>query len=137
VLEPLPKTRMTKAAMRLLLASLFLIPASFAAHADGRPTTCETQRDTAEMADCAYYSLGQAEAELGAALTDLRQRFPRTATQLDQAQASWAQYRDATCYYVADPSDYARGSESILAEIACKTTETRRRAAEVRRMFTD
>jgi uncharacterized protein YecT (DUF1311 family) len=128
---------MRKAVMRLTLTCLFLLSASAAARADGPPATCETQRDTAELADCAYYGLGLAEAELGAALADLRQRFPRTSTRLDQAQASWAQYRDATCYYVADPSDYARGTESILIEIACKTAETRRRATEVRRMFTD
>jgi uncharacterized protein YecT (DUF1311 family) len=123
--------------MRFLLTCLLSIALTSVAWAEGPPSSCQTQRDTGEMADCGYYRLGLAEGELGAALADLRQRFPRTATQLDQAQASWSAYRDATCYFVADPSDFTRGTESILIEIACKTAETRRRAAEVRRMFTD
>ena len=116
-----------------LLFALLALPA----WADGPPTTCETQRDVPEMVNCSNYHLGLAEAELGAALTDLRSRFPQTATQLDQAQASWAVYRDATCYYAADPSDFARGTETILIEISCKRAETLRRAADLRQMFTD
>ncbi len=105
--------------------------------ADSPPTTCTTQADMAEMVDCSTYHLGLAERDLGVALTDLRSRFPHTATLLDQSQASWASYRDATCYYVADPSDYARGTEAILAEMQCKRRETRRRAASLRAMFSD
>jgi len=105
--------------------------------ADSPPATCDTQRDMAEMVDCSTYHLGLAERALGEALTDLRSRYPQTATLLDQSQASWASYRDATCYYVADPSAYARGTEAILHEMHCKRLETHRRAASLRAMFTD
>ena len=119
---------------RLSLALfLFALPGL----AETPPATCATQRDLAEMVDCSTYHLGLAERELGKALTDLRGRYPQTATLLDQSQASWASYRDATCYYVADPSVYARGSEMILEELTCKRLETERRAATLRAMFTD
>ncbi len=123
--------------MRFCLAGLVWTTLALPALADSAPTSCETQRDMPEMVECSLYHLGLAEAELGAALTDLRSRFPQTATKLDQAQASWAVYRDATCYYAADPSDFARGSEAILTEISCKKAETLRRAADLRQMFTD
>jgi uncharacterized protein YecT (DUF1311 family) len=119
--------------MRRLALALIAAPA----FADTPPGTCETQANIPEMVDCSTYHLGLAERELGNALTDLRSRFPQTSTLLDQSQASWASYRDATCYYAADPSDYARGSESILIELSCKRTETERRAAALRAMFTD
>ncbi|NJS39810.1 MAG: DUF1311 domain-containing protein [Rhodobacteraceae bacterium] len=120
--------------MRPILA---LLLSAATALADTPPGTCETQANIPEMADCLTYHLGLAERELGNALSDLRSRFPQTSTLLDQSQASWASYRDATCYYAADPSDFARGSESILIELSCKRTETERRAASLRAMFTD
>jgi uncharacterized protein YecT (DUF1311 family) len=123
VLRPLPF------AICLLLA----LPAS----ADLPPATCDTQRDMPEMIDCSTWYLGQAEAELGEALTDLRSRFPQTAAQLDAAQAAWSTYRDATCFYAVYPSDYGRGTEMVLDELSCKKSETLRRAAELRAMFTD
>ncbi|MBA3911805.1 MAG: hypothetical protein C0524_18495 [Rhodobacter sp.] len=123
--------------MRFVPACLLFALVTRAALAEAPPTTCETQRDIPEMVDCSLFHLGKAERELGDALTVLRSRFPRTATQLDQAQAAWASYRDATCYYVAYPDDFGRGSESVLDELSCKKTETRRRAAELRKMFSD
>jgi uncharacterized protein YecT (DUF1311 family) len=123
--------------MRRLALALPLALIAAPAFADTPPGTCDTQANIPEMVDCSTYHLGLAERELGEALTDLRSRFPQTATLLDQSQASWASYRDATCHYAADPSDYARGSESILIELFCKRTETKRRAAALRAMFTD
>jgi uncharacterized protein YecT (DUF1311 family) len=117
----------------LLSLALSAMPAA----AQEAPATCDTQRDMAEMVACSTHHLGLAERELGAALADLRGRFPQTATDLDQAQAAWARYRDATCYYAADPSDYARGTEAILTELHCKRVEALRRAADLRQMFTD
>jgi uncharacterized protein YecT (DUF1311 family) len=121
--------------MRCLALALILLAAP--AMADTPPPSCATQADIPEMVECSTYHLGLAERDLGEALTDLRSRYPLTATLLDQSQASWASYRDATCYYVADPSAYARGSEAILAEISCKRLETQRRAATLRTMFTE
>jgi uncharacterized protein YecT (DUF1311 family) len=119
--------------MRRLALVLIAAPA----FADTPPSTCQTQSDIPEMVDCSTYHLGLAERDLGNALTDLRSRYPQTTALLDQSQASWASYRDATCYYVADPSDYARGTEAILDELYCKRRETERRAASLRAMFTD
>ncbi|AZL57615.1 DUF1311 domain-containing protein [Tabrizicola piscis] len=118
-------------------AVLSLALSTLPALADGPPSACTTQRDMVEMVACATHHLAMAERQLGEALTDLRSRFPQTATQLDHAQAAWASYRDATCYFVADPSDYGRGTEAILIELACKRSETLRRAADLRQMFTD
>lgn len=123
--------------MRPVSACLLLTLLTCPARAEGPPTTCETQRDIPEMVDCSLFHLGKAEGELGDALTALRSRFPQTATQLDQAQAAWASYRDATCHYAAYPYDFGRGSEAVLDELSCKKTETLRRAAELRLMFTD
>lgn len=136
MLEPAPND-FWDLAMRLDLASLLFALAACPAWAEPPPTTCETQRDMAEMADCSLFHIGNAERDLGDALTTLRSRFAQTATQLDQAQAAWAIYRDATCYFAAYPYASGRGSEAVLDELYCKKTETLRRAAELRKMFTD
>lgn len=96
------------------------------------PAACDTQRDTGEMEACALYHQGEAEAELGLVLADLRSRFPDTSALLDATQADWSTYRDSHCRYQAYPYGGAPGSESRLDDIACKTTLTRLRADQLR-----
>jgi len=109
-------------------------PAACAEDADTTADECAEALTTAQMHVCVNEANRQADSQLAEALTKARQRAGADLqAPLDEAQASWAQYRDVQC--AAEGAQYEGGTIQPVVVLSCRLNLSRSRTEYLDGLF--
>jgi len=121
--------------MKILSLLFLVVMVVCATAASAEEIDCANAITQTDMNICAFGAYDKAEAEMNAVYQKALEHFSDkdTATQFEESQKAWLNYRDLHCDYAAD--QYKGGSIRPLIYATCMETLTKERTWHIVNLF--